>query len=323
MSDQKKQSSGTITLEQVFESREFERSQRGASSGTDASFAVAGQRQVIFTAPFGGVRQGVDPALSSRSGEDASDELEDVLLSARLGKPLRLVPPLEPAGTSPAAERAVVPFPTLSPRDNRYRAIAAVSGIAAAALVAAALSTGTGQPRPGDVAALGQRPAAQARGGFSSPGGAPTGTAAPGAGTPNAALAGANGSGAAASLLDTGTPQPSNAPGSARSVSGSPGTTVTAVSSPGVPAGPVATGPGGGTGVGTGSPAPAPPAAANPVAPVVTALGSSVTDVGTSVTTTAGQLGSSMPASATVAAAVAASGATVSQLGQTLSSTTA
>lgn len=314
MSDQKNQSSNITTLEEVFLSRAFERSQRGAARGPEEGFAVASPRRVIFTGAF-------ESARSSGSGFDeaASDEgLEDVLLSAQLGKPLRLVPRLEPAGATPAAEGVVVPFRTLPPRDNRYRAIAAVSGIAAAALVVAGVSTGTGQPRSGEVAALGQRTAAQPRGGPSSPGGVPTDSAAPGAGTPNAALASANGPGPVASFPQNATSRSTGTPSSTRAVSGSPGTTVTVVPSPGGP-----TGSEGGTGVGTGSPAPSPPAGGDPVAPVVTALGSSVTGVGTSVTSAAGQLGNSMPATGAAVAAVGAAGTTVSELGQTVSSTTA
>jgi hypothetical protein len=317
MSDRKKknESSGTATLEEVFSSRDFARSQRGAAGGA-GGLAVAGTRQVLFSAESGS-------ALSSGSEEGANDQgLEDVLLSPQFGKPLRLVPPLEPAGATPAAARVVVPFPTMAPGDNRYRAIAAVSGIAAAALVVAGVSTGTGQARPGgDIAALGQHPAAQ-RGGLGSLGRVSTGTPAPGAGTPNAALASAIGSSPPASHVLNATPRSTNTPSAVFAVSGSPGTAATAVPSPGAPGG-EPTGSGGGTGVGTGSPAPSPPAGTDPVAPVVTALGSSVTGVGTSVTSAAGQVGSAMPATATAAAVVGAGGATVSQLGQTLSSTTA
>src|SRR5271156_6815572 len=112
MSDQRDESSGTTTLEDVFLSREFERSQRGAASGPEETPDVVSARQAIITVRFGSAHHVPDPLLSSGSDEAVGGkELEGVLLSAQLGQPLTLVPPLEPAGATPAGERVVVAFP--------------------------------------------------------------------------------------------------------------------------------------------------------------------------------------------------------------------
>ena len=67
MSDQRDESSGTTTLEDVFLSREFERSQRGAASGPEETPDVVSARQAIITVRFGSAHHVPDPLLSSGS----------------------------------------------------------------------------------------------------------------------------------------------------------------------------------------------------------------------------------------------------------------
>ncbi len=137
----------STSLEEVFNSREFGR--------------VAGVEEVVVTKEFGVATRFVAPVLGNAVVGLSDPPFEDVLHSARAGRSLTLVPPL-PAGAPvgiamPAEDAAVTPLDPRRPERNRYRAVAAVSGIAAAALVVAGITSGTVQQRPSEVSALGAR----------------------------------------------------------------------------------------------------------------------------------------------------------------------
>jgi hypothetical protein len=185
----------------------------------------------------------------------------------------------------PAEDAAVTPLDTRRPERNRYRAVAAVSGIAAAALVVAGITSGTVQQRPSGVSALGARVASGA------------GSAVPAGPTPTATLSGAAGDGAGSSALGGDSPPPAgNASGGHVTLSGPAATSGTALPSPTVASVGAPTGVGGAP----GSPPP-PPASGSPVTPVTSAVGAA----GTLVTGVADQLGSSVPSTAPTASGAA------------------
>ena len=285
MSEQAETDDST-SLEEVFNSREFGR--------------VAGVEEVVVTKEFGVATRFAAPVLGNAVVGLSDPPFEDVLHSARAGRSLTLVSTLPsgaPAGIAmPAEGAAVTPLDIRRPERNRYRAVAAVSGIAAAALVVAGITSGTVQQRPSEVSAQGARLSSGA------------GSAVPGGPTPTATLSAAARDGAGSSSLGGDSPLPAgNASGGHVTLSGPATISSTAVPSPTVASGGSPTGVGGAP----GSPSP-PPASGSPVTPVTTTVGSSVGAAGTMVTAVADQLGSSVPSAAPNTGAL---GAVMSSIG--------
>jgi hypothetical protein len=282
MSDQEE--AGVIySLEEVFLSREFGR---------------APLRRARVT---GGTEELAD-----------TPELEQVFLSETFGKP-QAVPALRavPREPEPVPDHAPGTLPFVPRESTRHRAVAAVSGVAAAALVVAGVASGNGQPGRPVVSAQGQRVSPRAEGGSSGPTlVAPrTGGSRPAADA--VAPCGGNIAPNATTVAETGRS------GSAPPVTlrAPPGTAVTAAPSPAAPSGGSAGSTGGGAGA--GAPAPTGPAAGNPLAPVTVV----VNNTGTTVTNAADQLGDAVPGLAPVTGALGNVGSTVNALGSLLAST--
>ena len=286
MSDQQETGAGVILdLEELFLSREF------------------GRRPMHRTSP------------AMAAVESAPAQLEQVLLSEVFGHPevvaaaSRVVEESAPAVSGRpglvllkgGGERAVE-------RDNNhYRAIAAVSGVAAAALAVAGLNAGTA-PRPG-------RPpiTEQAQG-------------VPLTGTPGS---GASSPGPAGPVAQLSLPALSGAPGAISGTSGGGATfaQITSVASPAAPIPP-------GTAAGGAAPsAPTPTAPTTPsggsppgiptgsdgggstLAPAVQVIGNQVSSVGSAVTTTSGDLGQALPMSSVTSALGTLATSAVNNLG--------
>jgi hypothetical protein len=298
MSDQYK---GAVTsLEQVFLSREFEdaRDRRVLLENRTEDADVQELAEISFSEQFG------RPRHQSRSVTQAAEELPSELR-------------LEDA--------VVAMLPTVPWESSRHRAIAAASGVAAAALVVAGLASGSAQQRRGDISAQGSSASVESTHAGSHPlvgggSGSPSALSSGRAGASAAQAARSGPSGASPTFLTAAPVQAGRSgPPPAVTVVVPPGTTVTVVPSPaGSQSGP----PGSGVGGSTGPPAPAPPGSGSPTAPVVV-VGNTVTTVGTAVTTTANQVASSVTPVAPMTGALGGVGATVTGLGQNLSSTTA
>jgi hypothetical protein len=275
MSDQQETDAGVILdLEELFLSREFGRRPRHRTSPAVVAVASApaqleqvflsdvfGRPEVVAAATW--VVEEPAPAVSGRPGL--------VLLKG---------------GGEGAVER-----------DNtHYRAIAAVSGVAAAALAVAGLNSGTA-PRPG-------RPpiTEQAQG-------VPLSTGTPGSG--------ASSPGPAGPVAQLSLPAPSGAPESISGTSGG-GATFAQLTSVATPA--AAPIPAGTAGVGVATSAPTPTAPTTPsdgsspgtptggdgggstLAPAVQVVGNEVSSVGSAATTTSGDLGQALPVSSVTSA---------------------
>ena len=288
---------GTTSLEEVLTSRAFARPRPAA--GAHAAAGAGSVEEHVVTERVDAAPGPVAPRLFVPAEDRGTDgQLEEVFLSAHFGRPLTLV------RSAPAAGSVVVPFPTLAQREHTgYRAVAAVSGITAAAIVLAGVSSGPGHQRPPDFAAQAPR--------FTSlvPSGG-TGGAASGS-SPSTAVPGAAGTAPTATLADTDASSQTSAVTAGETLR-SDNTSNSA-----------ATG-GGGPGPGVSTiPAPSPPAVGgNPVAPVATALGNTVATVSASVTTATAQVASSLPAVATVTRAFTGVSANVVGATQAMSSTT-
>jgi hypothetical protein len=267
MSDQQETGAGVILdLEELFLSREFGRRpmQRTSSAVAAVESAPAHLEQVFLSEVFGHPEV---VAAATRIVEESAPAV-----SGRPG----LV--LLKGGGEGAVER-----------DNtHYRAIAAVSGVAAAALAVAGLNSGTA-PRPG-------RPpiTEQAQG-------VPLSTGTPGSG--------ASSPGPAGPVAQLSLPALSGAPGAISGTSGGGATfaQITSVASPAAPIPP-------GTAAGGAAPsAPTPTAPTTPsggsppgiptggdgggstLAPAVQVIGNEVSSVGSAATTTSGDLGQALP----------------------------
>jgi hypothetical protein len=229
------------------------------------------RREISFSEQFGRLRR------QSRSVTQAADELPP---------PFRL------------EDAVAAMLPTVPRESSRHRAIAAASGVAAAALVVAGLASGSAQHTRGDISAQGSGVSVEGTRAGSHP------LRVGGSGSPSALSQGRAGATAAHAASPSGTspafltaaPTPAGhgGPPPAVTVVVPPGTTVTVVASP--------------SGTST--------------APVVV-VGNTVTTVGTGVSTTANQIASSVTAVAPVSGALGGVGATVTGFGQNLSSTTA
>jgi len=303
MSDQREVGSST-SLEEVFLSREF----------GSRDFARAAPRPVAFDV-IGEVANPAAPA-----------ELEEIFLSARFGRLRAFPPPLhEPSDEDlVASDDGNAEIVVLRPWDGtRHRAIAAVSGIAAAALVVAGVASGGGHPGHQDVAAQGQRAHSLSQQGATTPTGSTPTSPVTGTRTPTVATV--------ASASTDG-----EAPGTTVVVAGPTGLVIVGVP-PGtrvivVPSSTSADSDSTGTsgsGGGSSSPAPTPPtpptvtSSGSPLAPAVVAVSNVVTGVGTTVTSTLGQVTSTVPSVSPVAGMLGGVDATISGLGQALGQTAA
>jgi hypothetical protein len=276
MSDQQK--TGAVTsLEEVFLSREFGRlPSRGISS-------IGGSPEI---------------------GEPP--QLEQVFLSQAFGQP-EAVTVTRPVLVASSPALAALPGPGASERDSaRYRAIAAVSGVAAAALVVVGIASGTGPPAT--------HPTVSAQGPHGSnptgpTGGSPQGNAAqpspsgvgPGTTLPSTA---ASGSGAAVAQLASDT----TPTGQQVVVEVPPGTTVEVVTSTPPP-------PGAGSG---GTPPPATSGGGSILTPVLVVVGNTVSTVGATVTATSADLGHALPVASPLTGLLGNLGATVVSLGRSV-----
>ncbi len=277
MSDQQK--TGVITsLEEVFLSREFGRSP---------------SREVSFK---GHPREVGEPP-----------QLEQVFLSETFGHPEAVAATREFVPPAPAL--AVLPGRGVVERDTtRYRAIAAVSGVAAAALVVVGVVSGTGQPTKQPTVSA-QGPSGPRQPGTTRGGGSPTSGGGPQVGPPSAGAgatpdttAGSPGGATVAQLASATSPIPQVI------VEVPPGTTVAVIPTSSVP--PPATGSGGGT------PPPAPSGGGGVLTPLLVVVGNTVSTVGATVTATSVGLGNALPVASSLTGLLANLGVTVTDLGQ-------
>jgi hypothetical protein len=275
-----------ISLEEIFRSREFGR--RPA------------RRQ---GAPVAAV-EATDPP-----------RLEEVFLSELFGHPEAIAVPA-PFSVSPAVPSVVGPTLVLLPggadpqRDfTRHRgAIGAVSGVAAAALVVAGMTSGTGsRSQQPTISAEGQPPDQGPTSGGGSrllgPGGfttSPTG-AAPVSGQPSAATGGVPG-GSPPARLATGTgPAPATV-----AVAAPAPAPVAVVPSPPPPGG------------GTSPSGPSPGGGGNVLTPVLVTAGNTVSTVGSTVTAASSDLAAALPAASPVSGLLSNVGSTVTNLGTSI-----
>ena len=297
MSEQRE--GGTITsLEEVFLSREFGQAsvRRAPAHRRSEEVAEVPQLEEVFLSE--------------------APPLEDVFLSENFGRPERVAARRSHVLLPEPVDHAVAVVTPLHPvrESTRYRAIAAVSGVAAAALVVAGVASGGGHAGRPTESAQAERVSAQSQHGGEAPGAlsqAPpiTSAAAPVATT--LAQSGATGGGP-----DAGSP-PAVAVSTASLVVAPPSGTTVAPSP--APTGGAATS--GGTGGASGSPAPpAPSAPTDPLAPVVASVGSTVSQLGNTVTSTVTHIGAAVPPVATVTALLGGSGTTLSSIGHALRS---
>jgi hypothetical protein len=227
-------------------------------------------------------------------------ELEEVFRSRDFGRPVALE--LMEGGNEPAPNVVEFPFagPGAKPLDRavRQRAVAALSGVAAAALVIAGLASAGGHTGRADVSALAHQSTQSTPLGGTAVGpdssALPAPTTASG-GAPEAVTSGdfsgttsSGGAGAAPPVVFASTPV---AASSSASGSGSGGTP------------PAAPAPGGG---GTG------------LAPVMSIVGTAVGTAGSSVSAASGAVSTAVPTAPAVAGTMTQAGNDVSVLGQSL-----
>ncbi len=273
--------------------------------------AITSLEEVFLSREFGRVpSQGI---WSIGGGEDAGEphQLEQVFLSEEFGRPTAITAAAPAAAGAPAL--VALPGGATGERDStRYRAIAAVSGVAAAALVVVGIATGTGQTtKQPSVSAQGQHPGPNqpaTTGGARTQGGAPQ----PGA-SPTAPVGSSGGETAFAQLASA-----SSSPAPAVVVEVPQGTTVEVVSSP--PAGSSGSGGSSGTGGSGGAPPPATSTGGggNVLTPVLVVVGNTVSTVGTTVTLASNGLGTALPGAAPVTGLLGSLGATVTSLGRSV-----
>jgi hypothetical protein len=274
MSDQ--QRTGAVTsLEEVFLSREFGRlPSRGISS-------TGGSQQELGNPP----------------------QLEQVFLAREFGHP-EAVTVTRPVLV--ASSPALAALPGRAERDStRYRAIAAVSGVAAAALVVVGIAAGTGPPA--------KHPTLSAQGPHGSSPAGPTGgspkgnTTQPGPSAVGPGATAASGSGASVAQLTSAT----TPAGPQVVVEVPPGEPVDVVtSSPPPPS----------TGSG-GTPPPATSGGGSILTPVLVVVGDTVSTVGSTVTATSADLGHALPAASPLTGLLGNVGATVVSLGRSVAGT--
>jgi hypothetical protein len=286
MSDQRR-AGDVISLEEIFQSREF------------------GRRPTQYDGPPVATVESTDPPL-----------LEQVFLSELFGHP-------EALAATPTPSLLPTDSPVMTPtlvllsghgdagRDfTRARgAIGAVSGVAAAALVVAGLTSGTGSPsgQP-TISAEGHHPGqgspSGGGGSLPGPGGVATSPSAPAplVGQPPVATGGSAGGG-------TQVAQPTSATTPATAalvVEVPPPAPVSVAPSPPAPAG------------GTAPSGPSPGGGGSVLTPVFVTVGNTVSTVGSTVTAASNDLAPAVPAASPVTGLLSNVGATVTNLGQSV-----
>ena len=292
----------TITsLEEVFLSREFGQAsvRRGLPDGEFGDLPAAPQFEAVFVPEDFAAA----PALEEVFLSEAFGRPEAVALRRRREAPLELIVP---------GDAVITPLhPT---RDGtRYRAIAAVSGVAAAALVVAGVASGGGQAGRPTVSAQGVRVSAQ--GGGANNGTSPvppiTSATAPDAttveqrgtgGTSFASPDGNTGVVVSTASLVVAAPSGTTPPPAPAPTSGSPSI--------------------GGSSAPTPTAPPLPAAPTDPLAPVLTSVGTTVSGLGTTVTSTVSQIESALPPVAPVTAVLGSGGTTLTSIGHAMRSPT-
>lgn len=286
MSDQRR-SGAVISLEEIFRSRDF-----GRRPARAAGVAVA-------------TVEPTDPT-----------HLEEVFLSELFGRPEAIAAARGPSlatSSSPAVGRptlVLLPGGKDAGRDlTRYRgAIGAVSGVAAAALVVAGMTSGTGSPsgQP-TISAEGTHPSHNSAPGSGSrlpgPGGVvtPPNTSAPAAGQPSEA-AGGSAAGAPFAQFTAGT-APAPVAVVVAAPTPAPIQVVPSPPAPGEGTPPSGTSPGGGGGV---------------LTPVLVTAGNTVSTLGATVTAASSDVAQAVPATTPVAGLLGNVGATVTGLGRSV-----
>lgn len=290
MSEQGEGSTST-NLEEVFLSREFGPApfRRGPADGRFGDGAEAPQ---------------LEEDLLSEDFADAP-ALEEVFLSETFGRPRVVVPrrahgaPLELVAPHDAVVTPLRP----TQESTRYRAIAAVSGVAAAALVVVGVASGGHAGRP-SVSAQGVRVSAQQPQGGGAPGDTspvPAVTSATAPVDTTVAQSGAGGASFAGPAANTGV-----VVSTAALVAGTPSGTTPSRS-------PAST-----SGSPTSTP-PTPPAApTDPLAPVVASIGTTVSGQGTTVTSTVSQIGNALQPVAPITALLGSTGTTLTSIGHAM-----
>ena len=147
-------------LEEIFRSRQFGRTSDSAGAGPEAVARSAAREESVFKSEFGGGRCVPAPVpRGSEAGEGAGPSIRpaDAAVSADTPPPRSAEPELAGAlvGVAHAGEGAVSSSGRPKRETNTYRAIAALSAVAA--LVAAGVTSGAGQHRPPSVSAQGPR----------------------------------------------------------------------------------------------------------------------------------------------------------------------
>jgi hypothetical protein len=280
-------SGAIIGLEEIFRSKEFGRRPSARAVGAAAATVEM-----------------IDPP-----------QLEEIFLSELFGHPEAIAPPgqLTPTSANTSADRPVLVL--LSGGEDagrdftRYRgAIGAVSGVAAAALVVAGMTSGTGSQsgRP-TISAQGTHPGHGSAPGSGSPlPGGPGDAELPNASGPTtgqAPVAGSAGGAPFAQLAAASAPVPVPAEVVVAVPPLAPIEVVPPPLPPGGGTSPSGTSPGGGGGA---------------LAPVFVTVGTTVSTVGAAVTATTNDLAHAVPAASPVTGLLTNVGATVTNLGQSV-----
>ena len=261
-------------------------------TGTGATGVILDLEEVFGSREFGRCRAHRVP-FTVETVESRPAQLEQVFLSELFGHPEAFAEPAPAVSGRPILVLLSGGGEGGIERDATRRAIAAVSGVAAAALVVAGMTAGTGQG-PGRPTVTEQAQGALPNRGTPGPAGGAqrgaTGSAAPaslpGAGT-SAAIPGTSAPGATFAQLTSFSPSPA-----AQIPQGANGSGA-AASPPTAP-----TGPGGGTSPGT----PPSSGSGSALAPALTVIGNEVSSVGSAATATSGDLGQALPVSSTTSA---------------------
>ena len=264
------------------------------AAGANAEDPLVGRGQSPRSTSAPVLRAGEQAGLQTRSRPGA--------MSSGAGRRRSSARSLEPAscvgGAGLGDRDAVASASTQRGREtSRYWTIAALSALVA--LVVAGVTSGTGQHGVLHHLAQGQQGPVRTHSGSHTPGTGSTGPTAPGSRTGDAA------SGAVSSGTPSGGPHGAAAASSGRvTLIGASSTTGTAAPPP--------TAPPAGSAGGAGGPAP-PQVGRGPATPMPVGAGSTVSPVGSTVTTVAAQLGSAVPPVAPATSAVNGAVGTVDQ----------
>jgi hypothetical protein len=260
-------------LEEVFRAQKLSRTSESVVGASEVTAPQTGQEEAlvrteqIHAATTESMSQsGTGAATQAGSPQDPVVPVEDGLALPRASR----TEAVTGGSGGKSAGLAATAVGALWRRDSsRYWTIAALSALVA--LVVAGVTAGTDSHHTPTTSAQGKHGSARPGSGFHTSGAASTGPTAPGS------LTGAVGSGA----LALGAPA-----GTSRGSANGPGGHVTLI--------------GAATTTGTAPPSPA----SNPVTPIASGIGSTVSTVGSSVTGVTNQIGSTIPTAAPAASAV-------------------